>query len=91
MTRKTRRRLLKDTALGGTAVLASGAAQAQTPTSGPAVQSPQQLMSTLLGGYRVTQMVHVAAKLGIADQLKDGPHTVQELAAAWQGPVVTTP
>jgi hypothetical protein len=82
MSRKTRRRLLQDTAMGGTALLASGAAQGQTSTASPVAQSPQQLMSSLLGGYRVTQMVHVAAKLGIADQLKGGPRTIQELAAA---------
>jgi hypothetical protein len=37
-------------------------------------------MRTLLDGYRLTQMIHVAAKLGLADQLKDGPRTVEQLA-----------
>lgn len=40
----------------------------------------RQLMAQLVGGYRFSQMVHVAAKLGIADHLKDGPQTVAELA-----------
>jgi hypothetical protein len=38
------------------------------------------MMRTLLDGYRLTQMVHVAAKLGLADHLKDGPRTVEQLA-----------
>jgi hypothetical protein len=39
-------------------------------------------MSSLLNGYRLTQMVYVAARLGIADHLIKGPRTVEELAAA---------
>jgi hypothetical protein len=34
----------------------------------------------LVEGYRITQMVHVAAKLDIADHLKRGPLPVKELA-----------
>jgi O-methyltransferase domain/Dimerisation domain len=44
-------------------------------------QSPVALRQ-LLNGYRVTQAIHVAAKLGIADLLVDGPRTSDELAAA---------
>lgn len=40
------------------------------------------LPADLLGGYRLTQLVHVAAKLGIADQLARGPRTVEQLASA---------
>jgi ubiquinone/menaquinone biosynthesis C-methylase UbiE len=36
----------------------------------------------LLNGYRVTQAIHVAATLGIADLLKDGPRFADDLAAA---------
>lgn len=36
----------------------------------------------LIGGYRATQAVHVAATLGIADELAAGPRTSDELAAA---------
>lgn len=43
---------------------------------------PQSRMSQLLGGYRVTQMLHVAAALGIADRLADGPASVDQLALA---------
>lgn len=35
----------------------------------------------LIGSMRVTQLIYVAAKLGIADQLKDGPKSSEELAA----------
>jgi hypothetical protein len=34
----------------------------------------------LINGFHVTQALHVAAKLRIADQLKDGPRSVEELA-----------
>jgi O-methyltransferase/methyltransferase family protein len=34
----------------------------------------------LVNGYQVTQAIHVAATLGIADLLREGPHTSAELA-----------
>ena len=47
----------------------------------PATRYPRaQTIDEMLRGYRVTQMLHVAAKLGIADHLKDGPLTATELA-----------
>ncbi len=39
-------------------------------------------LDTLLSGYRLTQLVHVAAKLGVPDQLALRPQTVDELALA---------
>jgi hypothetical protein len=36
----------------------------------------------MITGYWVSQMVHVAAKLGLADRLNDGPKTADELALA---------
>ena len=42
--------------------------------------TPEQRMAGLLGGFRSTQMLHVAAKLGIADELADGPKSVGRLA-----------
>ena len=77
---KTRRRLIKEAALGGTALL-PGSMHAQSPAP-PLEKNPEQLMMDLLGGFRLTQMIHVAAKLGIADQLKDGPRTIEQLASA---------
>jgi hypothetical protein len=38
-------------------------------------------MQSLINGYRVTQLLYVAVKLGIADLLADGPQTMEELAA----------
>ena len=37
-------------------------------------------MQSLINGYRVTQLLYVAVKLGIADLLTDGPQTMEELA-----------
>jgi SAM-dependent methyltransferase len=79
---KTRRRLLQTSVMGGATLLNNTAAQAQAPKTGPAPANARQLMNELIGGYRLTQLVHVAAKLGIADQLEDGPRTVQQLAEA---------
>lgn len=39
-------------------------------------------MRSLSYGYRVTQLLYVAVKLGIADLLAGGPQTMEELAAA---------
>ncbi|MCI0699918.1 MAG: acetylserotonin O-methyltransferase [Planctomycetia bacterium] len=46
--------------------------------------SPQDQLSRLSSGYWHTQAVYVAAKLGIADALKDGPRSADELAALTQ-------
>jgi predicted O-methyltransferase YrrM len=40
-----------------------------------------QQMQQMLNGFRVTQALYVAAKLGLADILKDGPQPVEALAA----------
>ena len=42
--------------------------------------SPQDTLAGMITGYWVSQMVHVAAKLGLADYLADGPVTADELA-----------
>ena len=44
--------------------------------------SLQETMFELLNGNRVVQMLYVAAKLGLADRLANGPMTVAELAEA---------
>src|SRR3954454_24984286 len=36
----------------------------------------------LVNGYQVSQAIHVAATLGVAEQLADGPRTVADLASA---------
>jgi ubiquinone/menaquinone biosynthesis C-methylase UbiE len=43
-------------------------------------QSPAADLRRLIVGYRLSQALHVAAKLGIADLLKNGPRSVDELA-----------
>ena len=43
--------------------------------------TPQDQMAGMITGYWVSQMVHVAAKLELADRLADGPRTADELAA----------
>ena len=44
--------------------------------------APGAALLGMISSYRVTQALHVAAKLGLADQLKEGPRHVDELAAA---------
>lgn len=41
---------------------------------------PQLALETLIHGYQLTKCIYVTAKLGIADLLKDGPRTSEELA-----------
>src|SRR4051794_41759629 len=44
--------------------------------------TPRDQMARMITGYWVSQMVHVAARLGLADRLADGPKTADELATA---------
>lgn len=44
--------------------------------------SPPEVMRNLAIGYWVARLVHVAAKLTLADLLKKGPRTVEDLAEA---------
>jgi O-methyltransferase domain/Dimerisation domain len=46
--------------------------------------SPQQQISQMLTGYWISQALYVAAKLGLADLLKDGPRSADALAQATQ-------
>ena len=41
---------------------------------------PRLVLQQMIQGFQVTQCIYVAAKLGIADLLKDGPRTSEELA-----------
>ena len=45
-------------------------------------EQPAAAMLDRIVGYWVSCAVHVAAKLGLADQLSDGPRTVEDLASA---------
>lgn len=44
-------------------------------------EAPTVVLRRLVNGYQVTQAIHVAAALGIADLLGDGPRASDELAA----------
>lgn len=44
--------------------------------------TPQDLMNRMITGYWSTQMVYVAAKLGLADLLEQGPRSAEDLATA---------
>jgi len=44
--------------------------------------SPHEQMLRLISGYWISQAVYVAAKLGLADLVKDSPRSADELAAA---------
>ncbi len=46
------------------------------------MQSPQWHLARLVDGYLVTQMLYVAARLGVADVLADAPRTGAEVAEA---------
>ena len=49
----------------------------------PVLEQPASLqMLQIVGGFWISRAVHVIAKLGIADLLKTGPKTAEELASA---------
>jgi len=54
---------------------------ASAPSGPPALNLSDQLLM-LAGGAWVSQMIHVAAELGLADQLAAGERGCEELAAA---------
>jgi hypothetical protein len=45
-------------------------------------QTPWQQLVQMITGYWISRAIYVAAKLRIADHLKDGPRSAEELAAA---------
>jgi len=50
--------------------------EAQKPTE----LTPQEILGGMATGYLLSRALHVAADLGIADLLSDGPKPVAELA-----------
>jgi len=58
------------------------ATQAGTKDPGTPSADLSQAMIQMIMGFRNTQMIYVAVKLGIADLLKDGPKEVESLAQA---------
>lgn len=65
--------------LGWLTGLLPGAASSMQAPPAPATD-PRALLSSMLDGFRRTQMVHVAAKLRLADHLAGGEKSVAELA-----------
>ena len=59
---------------------ASGAAGQSGTSQNPGLDTSPQALRDLLNGYRRTQMLYVAAKLGIPDLLKDAPRHSAALA-----------
>lgn len=58
-----------------------------TPLSNPTTSSappPPAILLQMMTGYWGAQAVYIAAKVGVADLLADGPRPVEELAAATQ-------
>lgn len=53
----------------------------ETPKMPPDLP-PAVAMMQMLGGFRVARSIYVAAELGIADLLADGPKSIDELAQA---------
>jgi hypothetical protein len=47
----------------------------------PSVSAPQQI-ARLMDGYLITQLLYVAAKLGVADELAGGPRDAESIARA---------
>src|SRR3954469_13231514 len=45
-------------------------------------RDPSAELMRLINGYRVTQALHVVATLGVADLLKTGPRSADDLASA---------
>ena len=43
-------------------------------------QSPRETLMQMIEGYRLSQALHVAAALGIADLLEEGPRSIDDLA-----------
>src|ERR1044071_5215204 len=43
---------------------------------------PPMQMLRLISGFWISRCIYIAAKLGIADLLKDGPRSAEELAGA---------
>jgi O-methyltransferase/methyltransferase family protein len=52
----------------------------ENPQTTSADIPPSVAMLRMISGFRVSRAIYVAAKLGIADLLKDGPKTSEELA-----------
>ena len=80
MTCKPSRRQLFEQSVLGAAMLRGRPLPTQSVT--PATAPTREALATLINGYQTSQMLHVVAKLRIADLLKDGPRSAADLAVA---------
>ena len=48
------------------------------------IPEPLQQIMRMVSGYWSSQVLYVVAKLGIADLLKEGPKTAEDLASSTQ-------
>jgi O-methyltransferase domain/Dimerisation domain len=55
---------------------------AQNKTADSATEAPGAVIRAMIEGLRIAQILYVAAQLGLADYLKDGPRGCDELAHA---------
>jgi hypothetical protein len=53
----------------------------ETPTT-PGLETPQRRLGRMIGGFHTTQLITTAARLGLADRLRNGVRSAQELAPA---------
>ena len=51
------------------------------PSGVPSVE-PRERLLALVRGYRISQAIYVATRLGIPDLLADGPREIEDLAQA---------
>jgi O-methyltransferase domain/Dimerisation domain len=61
---------------------ASGSGRGAAPEDAGSGADPSAELMRLINGYQISQALHVAAALGVADHLKDGPQPSDALARA---------
>jgi len=78
----SRRDFVNHTALAGFIVGASPGRTGPTQATEQAGSQPDQVLRQMMVGFQLTQMVYVAVKLNVADQLAAGPKSIGDLAKA---------
>jgi hypothetical protein len=68
---------MSESTSSGTAIVSPAATHAPEP---PPMPPPHVLINQMIGGHIVTRAMYVFAELGIADLLRDGPRTAEEIA-----------
>ena len=51
-------------------------------SEGPEARPPAEMLAEMIRGYRLSQLIYVAVKFGIAELLEDGPKSSDELGRA---------